>query len=110
MLTRSQYTETINDLLGKGEFDKKKHEIHHDKSGRTSVDDVNVIPLTSPNQVRSLLSLAQSRRTVASTLMNERHNTSIAIFGGAPGMQMQFKGGLPVSWSVKCSTRRTNCA
>ncbi|KAH9927956.1 uncharacterized protein BXZ73DRAFT_78411 [Epithele typhae] len=27
-----------------------------------------------------------------STLMNERHNTKIAIFGGKPGLQMQFKG------------------
>ena len=25
-----QYNETINDLLGKGGFDKKKHEIKHD--------------------------------------------------------------------------------
>ena len=32
-----------------------------------------------------------------STLMNERHNTTIAIFGGAPGMQMQFKGMSPLS-------------
>ena len=63
----AQYNETINDLLGKGEFDKKKHEIKPDKSGRTAVTDVNVIALTSPGQVRSLLALAQSRRTVAST-------------------------------------------
>ena len=27
----TQYNETINDLLGKGEFDKKKHEIKHEK-------------------------------------------------------------------------------
>ena len=26
------------------------------------------------------------------TLMNERHNTKIAVFGGKPGLQMQFKG------------------
>ena len=46
MLTPSQYNETINDLLGKGEFDKKKHEIKHDsKTGRTTVTDVNVVPL-----------------------------------------------------------------
>lgn len=75
-----QYNETINDLLGKGEFDKKKHEIKHDKSGRTTVTDVNVISLMSPNQVRSLLSIAQSRRTVASTLMNERSSRSHSVF------------------------------
>jgi kinesin family protein C1 len=51
-----QYNETINDLLGKGEFDKKKHEIKHDtKTGSTRVTDVVVVPLSSPSQVRSLL-------------------------------------------------------
>ncbi|KAH8103889.1 kinesin-domain-containing protein [Cristinia sonorae] len=74
------YNETINDLLGKGEFDKKKHEIKHDKSGRTTVTDVNVIPLTSASQVRSLLAIAQSRRTVAATLMNERSSRSHSVF------------------------------
>ncbi|KAI0080229.1 kinesin-domain-containing protein [Panus rudis PR-1116 ss-1] len=74
------YNETINDLLGKGEFDKKKHEIKHDKHGRTTVTDVNVVPLSSASQVRSLLSVAQSRRTVASTLMNERSSRSHSVF------------------------------
>ena len=63
-----QYNETINDLLGTGELDKKKHEIKHDKTS-TRVTDVNVIPLHSATQVQSLLSLAKSRRTVAATLM-----------------------------------------
>ena len=27
-----------------------------------------------------------------STLMNERHNTKIAVFGGKPGEIMEFKG------------------
>ena len=81
MLMRSvalvKYNETINDLLGKGEFDKKKHEIKHDgKTCRTSVTDINVVPLTSASQVRSLLALAASRRTVAATLMNERSSRS----------------------------------
>ena len=76
-----QYNETINDLLGKGEFDKKKHEIKHDpKTGRTTVTDVNVVPLATPAQVRTLLSLAQSRRTVAATLMNERSSRSHSVF------------------------------
>ncbi len=26
------------------------------------------------------------------TLMYERHNTTIAVFGGKPGLQMEFKG------------------
>lgn len=64
----TQYNETINDLLGTGELDKKKHEIKHDKTS-TRVTDVNVISLHSATQVQSLLSLAKSRRTVATTLM-----------------------------------------
>ncbi|TFK51907.1 kinesin-domain-containing protein [Heliocybe sulcata] len=73
------YNETINDLLGKAEFDKKKHDIKHDKSG-TRVTDIVTIPLHSPTQVRSLLAIAQSRRTVAATLMNERSSRSHSVF------------------------------
>ncbi|KAF8573591.1 kinesin-domain-containing protein [Ramaria rubella] len=73
------YNETINDLLGNGELDKKKHEIRHDK-GVTKVTDVVVVSLESPSQVRSLLLRAQSRRTVAATLMNERSSRSHSVF------------------------------
>lgn len=75
----SQYNETINDLLGHGDFDKKKHEVKHDK-GRTYVTDVVVKPLNSPAQVKALLSLANSRRSVAATLMNERSSRSHSVF------------------------------
>jgi hypothetical protein len=74
-----QYNETINDLLGNAEFDKKKHEIKHDAKG-TRVTDATVLPLGSALQVRTLLSLAQSRRTVAATLMNERSSRSHSVF------------------------------
>jgi hypothetical protein len=37
-----QYNETINDLLGTGEIDKKKHEIKHEKGGKTTVTDIVV--------------------------------------------------------------------
>ncbi|KAF8962008.1 P-loop containing nucleoside triphosphate hydrolase protein [Flammula alnicola] len=75
------YNETINDLLGKGEFDKKKHEIKHDpKTGSTRVTDVEIVKLTSPSQVRSLLAIAQSRRSVAATMMNERSSRSHSVF------------------------------
>ncbi|KAJ7601063.1 kinesin-domain-containing protein [Mycena floridula] len=75
------YNETINDLLGKHEFDKKKHEIKHDaKTGATRVTDLTVIPLHSPGQVRTLLASAQSRRSVAATLMNERSSRSHSVF------------------------------
>ncbi|KIK70932.1 hypothetical protein GYMLUDRAFT_149503 [Collybiopsis luxurians FD-317 M1] len=75
------YNETINDLLGKYEIDKKKHEIKHDpKTGSTRVTDITVVPLHSPTQVHALLSSAQSRRSVASTLMNERSSRSHSVF------------------------------
>lgn len=31
-----QYNETLNDLLGTEDFDKKKHEIKHEKIGRST--------------------------------------------------------------------------
>ncbi|CUA78121.1 Kinesin-like protein KIFC1 [Rhizoctonia solani] len=73
------YNETINDLLGTGEIDKKKHEIKHEK-GKTTVTDVVVVPLTSPVQVQALLQRAHKRRTVAATLMNERSSRSHSVF------------------------------
>ncbi|GJJ11339.1 hypothetical protein Clacol_005571 [Clathrus columnatus] len=81
------YNETINDLLGNGELDKKKHEIRHDKA-TTRVTDVvvdqnkfvAVVPLETPSQVRNLLSRAQSRRSIAATLMNERSSRSHSVF------------------------------
>lgn len=42
---RLQYNEQVNDLLGSGEIDKKKHEIKHEKVGkvmRTTVTDAAI--------------------------------------------------------------------
>ncbi|KAJ3526267.1 hypothetical protein NMY22_g10232 [Coprinellus aureogranulatus] len=46
------YNETIHDLLTPFDAsDKKKHEIKHDpKTGRTTVTELTVVPLTSPEQ------------------------------------------------------------
>ncbi|KAG6810531.1 hypothetical protein H0H92_011449 [Tricholoma furcatifolium] len=75
------YNETINDLLGTHDFDKKKHEIKHDaKTCSTRVTDITTVPLTSAAQVKSLLAQAQKRRSVASTLMNERSSRSHSVF------------------------------
>jgi len=106
LTTTLQYNETINDLLGKGEFDKKKHEIKHDaKTGSTRVTDVEVVRLNSPSQVGSLLAVAQSRRSVAATLMNERSSRSHSVFtlrisgvnigiDGCPGTGERCEGSL----------------
>ncbi|KAJ3513639.1 hypothetical protein NMY22_g14979 [Coprinellus aureogranulatus] len=79
---REIYNETIHDLLTPFDAsDKKKHEIKHDpKTGRTTVTDLTVVPLTSPEQVKGLLARAQRRRSVAATLMNERSSRSHSVF------------------------------
>ncbi|KAH9854585.1 hypothetical protein C2E23DRAFT_817092 [Lenzites betulinus] len=50
-------------------------------------------PMFAPSKI-AIVGNANCASTCAmfSTLMNERHNTKIAIFGGKPGLQMQFKG------------------
>ncbi|OCF72705.1 kinesin family member C1 [Kwoniella mangroviensis CBS 8886] len=73
------YNEVINDLLGSGQFDSKKHEIKT-VDGKVSVTDVVSIPLNNPRQVSTLLERASSRRAVAATLMNERSSRSHSVF------------------------------
>ncbi|OCF35556.1 kinesin family member C1 [Kwoniella heveanensis BCC8398] len=74
------YNEVINDLLGNGQFDTKKHEIKFDKDGKVTVTDAVSIPLSNPRQVSTLLERARSRRAVAATLMNERSSRSHSVF------------------------------
>lgn len=87
----------INDLLGSGQFDTKKHEIKLDKDGKMSVTDavssmsfvptprempvlIRPVPLSSPRSVAALLERARGRRAVAATLMNERSSRSHSVF------------------------------
>ncbi|RDB15928.1 Kinesin-like protein klpA [Hypsizygus marmoreus] len=98
------YNETINDLLGAHDFDKKKHEIKHDpKTGATRVTDINVIQLESASQVRALLAVAQRRRSVAATMVNERSSRSHSVFtlrirgvnvAGGPDGEQRCEGSL----------------
>ncbi|WVQ75532.1 hypothetical protein IAR50_005159 [Cryptococcus sp. DSM 104548] len=74
------YNEVINDLLGNGQFDTKKHEIKLDKDGKISVTDAVSVPLSNPRQVHTLLERARGRRAVAATLMNERSSRSHSVF------------------------------
>ncbi|ODN74458.1 hypothetical protein L202_06845 [Cryptococcus amylolentus CBS 6039] len=74
------YNEVINDLLGSGQFDTKKHEIKLDKDGKISVTDAVSVPLSNPLQVHNLLARARGRRAVAATLMNERSSRSHSVF------------------------------
>ncbi|KAF8624912.1 hypothetical protein AX15_005644 [Amanita polypyramis BW_CC] len=76
------YNEMIHDLLAPTySTTEKKHDIKHDpKTGATRVTELTVVPLTSASQVKTLLSVAQSRRSVAATLVNERSSRSHSVF------------------------------
>ena len=74
-----QYNETINNLLGH-DF-KKKHKIkHYSKTGLTHVTDINIVPLHSASQVRTLLAQGQKHCSVAATMVNERSSRSHLVF------------------------------
>ena len=76
------YNENINDLLGKPEdLDKKKHEIHHDvKRCKTTITDVEIMELDSPDRVQDCLKLADRNRSVAATKANMRSSRSHSVF------------------------------
>ena len=76
------YNENINDLLGKAEeFDKKKHEIRHDMQRcKTTITDISIVNLDSPDKVESILRRAMANRSVAATKANERSSRSHSVF------------------------------
>ena len=76
------YNENLNDLLGNAEdFDKKKHEIRHDTvKCKTSITDVTVLPLESPDVVNEVLQRADKNRSVAATKANQRSSRSHSVF------------------------------
>jgi kinesin family protein C1 len=76
------YNENINDLLGRAEdLDKKKHEIHHDtKKCKTTITDVEIIDLDSPDRVQEVLKTADKNRSVAATKANMRSSRSHSVF------------------------------
>ncbi|KAG7450688.1 kinesin-domain-containing protein [Guyanagaster necrorhizus] len=83
------YNETINDLLASSasvnaislSSSSTQYNIKHDPQTRTTtVTNLTSMPLTSPTRVRTLLLQAQSRRSVASTLMNEYSSRSHSVF------------------------------
>lgn len=76
------YNENLNDLLGKAdEIDKKKLEIRHDmQKCKTTITDVTVVELDSPNKVESMLRDASANRSVAATNANERSSRSHSVF------------------------------
>lgn len=76
------YNENLNDLLGKpDEFDKRKHEIRHDmQKCKTTITDITVVDLDTPDKVESILRRASANRSVAATKANERSSRSHSVF------------------------------
>lgn len=56
LIAPSKLTAQINDLLGSGQFDTKKHEIKHDKEGKMSVTDAVSSKLMSASIVSCCIS------------------------------------------------------
>jgi kinesin family protein C1 len=73
------YNETIHDLLGDGETNKK-HEIRHQAGNKTIITDVKTVILDTPDKVTALLKKASQNRAVAATLCNERSSRSHSVF------------------------------
>lgn len=76
------YNENLNDLLGKpDELDKKKLEIRHDmQKCKTTVTDVTIVDLDTPDKVETILRRATANRSVAATNANERSSRSHSVF------------------------------
>ncbi|XP_072172005.1 carboxy-terminal kinesin 2-like [Diadema setosum] len=75
------YNETIRDLLG-APNSKLKHEIRmvEAKSSEVEVTNINVMDVTSAEQVKTLLDKASQNRAVAATNCNERSSRSHSVF------------------------------
>lgn len=76
------YNENLNDLLGTpDELDKKKYEIRHDmQKCKTTITDVTVVDLDTPEKVETILRRATANRSVAATNANERSSRSHSVF------------------------------
>ncbi|RCH98277.1 kinesin-like nuclear fusion protein, partial [Rhizopus azygosporus] len=75
------YNETIHDLLGDtASYGKIKHEIRHEKNGKTVVTDMTSVQLDSPSKVKMMLKKANQNRATGATNLNERSSRSHSVF------------------------------
>jgi len=74
------YNETLRDLLERDGGSGGKLEIKHSRDGTTSVTDLTVVKVDSPQQVRQLLKRASKNRSVGSTEKNDRSSRSHSVF------------------------------
>ncbi|KAI8090723.1 P-loop containing nucleoside triphosphate hydrolase protein [Thamnidium elegans] len=75
------YNETIHDLLGDAtKYGQIKHEIHHEKNGKTTVSNMTTVELDSPSKVKMMLRKASQNRATGATNLNERSSRSHSVF------------------------------
>ncbi|KAI9357195.1 P-loop containing nucleoside triphosphate hydrolase protein [Pilaira anomala] len=75
------YNESIHDLLGDASrYGQIKHDIHHEKNGRTTVSDMTSVKLDSPSKVKMMLRKASQNRATGATNLNERSSRSHSVF------------------------------
>eukprot|EP01023_Acetabularia_acetabulum_P046107 TRINITY_DN4714_c0_g2_i2.p1 TRINITY_DN4714_c0_g2~~TRINITY_DN4714_c0_g2_i2.p1 ORF type:complete len:343 (-),score=61.51 TRINITY_DN4714_c0_g2_i2:158-1186(-) len=74
------YNEEIRDLLGKGPAQGKKHHITHDNNGNTSISEVLVLDVSTPEKVEMLMQKAMMQRAVGATACNEFSSRSHMVF------------------------------
>ncbi|OBZ89150.1 Kinesin-like protein 2 [Choanephora cucurbitarum] len=75
------YNETIHDLLGDASsYGKIKHDIYHEKNGKTTVTDMTTVLLDSPSKVKMMLKKASQNRATGATNLNERSSRSHSVF------------------------------
>ncbi|KAI8386912.1 P-loop containing nucleoside triphosphate hydrolase protein [Blakeslea trispora] len=75
------YNETIHDLLGDtSSYSKIKHDIYHEKNGKTTVTDMTTVLLDSPSKVKVMLKKASHNRATGATNLNERSSRSHSVF------------------------------
>ena len=76
------YNEEYKDLLSKKKDGAatKAHKVAHDASGHTTVSDLTLVDVDSPDAVSSLLARAMERRSVGCTALNEQSSRSHAVF------------------------------
>ncbi|XP_013392997.1 carboxy-terminal kinesin 2 [Lingula anatina] len=75
------YNETIRDLLGNGKDDQKYDiKMTGSNSNDVMVTNLTLVPVSSENQVHSLLEKASHNRAVAETKCNERSSRSHSVF------------------------------
>jgi kinesin family protein C1 len=73
------YNENIHDLLTNSN-DNQKYDIRHDSNGKTTVSNITVANVESPESVHKLLDKARKNRAVAATNSNERSSRSHSVF------------------------------